>query len=192
MHSNDVHFAVEVLVHWSNLTVQMTHQSPYVYNRSAVSAANHVKMSETLPLLVLSCLFHTADILPPSPSGVGSRSCIACPEGTWADETGFQCVQCGVSSCQQCTIVGLHTHAHMHTGTHAHRHTGTQAHRHTGTHAHMCTHTHKCMHASTSTLTHSSFSNHFCRWLMVFVLPQRSSLPLLVCSATTVSTSVQL
>ena len=65
---------------------------------------------------------YAADDLPSSPSVVGSRSCVACPEGTWADPTGFQCVPCGVNNCQQCSSVGTHTHTHTRTHTHTHTH----------------------------------------------------------------------
>ena len=158
------------------------------------------------PIPSPSHLLHLADSLPPSPSGVGSRSCVACPEGTWADETGFQCVQCGVSNCQQCTSVSSHTRTHTrariyaHTCIHRHKHTCTysmhtyththHAHMHTCTHAHTQTHAHMHLHTH---MQHSSVSYHFHRWLMVCVLAQGSFPPLLLmCSATIVSTSVQL
>ena len=67
---------------------------------------------------------YAADDLPSSPSVVGSRSCVACPEGTWADPTGFQCVPCGVNNCQQCSSVGSHTHTHT---THTHSHVPTSS-----------------------------------------------------------------
>ncbi len=47
------------------------------------------------------------DGLPLSASLVGNRSCAQCPEGTWAEPSGYSCVECGVDDCQDCSPVSL-------------------------------------------------------------------------------------
>jgi meckelin len=39
----------------------------------------------------------------PSLSGYpGNRTCVLCPPGTWIDQSGFSCAECGLGNCSQC------------------------------------------------------------------------------------------
>jgi hypothetical protein len=36
------------------------------------------------------------------PSLSGNRTCVLCPPGTWIDQSGFSCAECGLGNCSQC------------------------------------------------------------------------------------------
>ena len=46
-----------------------------------------------------------ADTPPLDPGFPGNRTCVLCPTGTWADQSGFSCVECGLENCSQCQEV---------------------------------------------------------------------------------------
>ena len=66
--------------------------------------------------------FPSVDTLPPTSSAVGSRACVPCPEGTWADGSGFRCVECGVEDCGACSPVSHHSTLHRHGDRAGHSH----------------------------------------------------------------------
>lgn len=48
------------------------------------------------------CLWPTVDTPPLTSGSHGSRECVPCPPGTWADQSDFSCVECGVDNCSTC------------------------------------------------------------------------------------------
>ena len=56
---------------------------------------------------VTTVVFHAVDTAPLSSGSPGNRTCVLCPPGTWADQSGFTCVECGVDNCSLCEDAGL-------------------------------------------------------------------------------------
>ena len=53
-------------------------------------------------VIALANLISTVDTPPLLSGSPGNRTCVLCPPGTWADQSGFSCAACGLDNCSQC------------------------------------------------------------------------------------------